>query len=535
MTFKSLHIENFKSIKDMDLEYKAGVWEIIGDNRDAEYTSNGAGKSTSLEALQQCLFNRTTLTVPIEDTGRKSEGSSACSREYVLTAEFTKKGSHYKVINDRTRMKITVVQDGVDLGIRSIPIALKKIQTILGMDLTTFITLTFITHTTIGDLLDNFSSSALMKIILDFNQITELNGKLRSESKKSNDQLTSLTTRLKTIKDSLEVLNRYKRIDTSAMHAKKGLLSVSRDASQEKIVRFQGDIRLTATLTKDLKALTEHLDALQGSTCKCCGSLLMVSQEELAEASIKVSDTQAQLDSLSPTLERDLQLEKIVLSETLEELSGITQVILAADTKNQVYAENASRVDLLREQQADLEVEKKDEYFRYDTLTTAARLIKDGGLHKHLLLSFVQVLNSYLSQFKEFVNLPYISIQAESSKTSVGFLLYDTRFSQNVHLNSLSGGEKTRLRLILLLSMLSTIKDMTNASTNILVFDESLDTLDESASPDLARLFDYLVGHDNKFIALISHGKQLVDIDFTGRLAITKENGISTLEVDTYD
>ncbi len=76
---------------------------------------------------------------------------------------------------------------------------------------------------------------------------------------------------------------------------------------------------------------------------------------------------------------------------------------------------------------------------------------------------------------------------------------------------------------------------MTNASTNLLIFDESLDTLDASASSDLASLFEYLIAHDNKFIALISHGQQLDDIEFSGRLTITKSDGISTLEKDIYD
>ena len=161
MEVKNIIIENFKTIKYTKLTYTEGIWEIIGDNQDSDYDSNGAGKSTLLEAIQQCLFNRTTLNVPIEDVGRKALGTSNKTHNYRLTAEFSKDGHIYKVINDRAMMKITIYKNNIDLGLKSIPQALKRIQLIVGMDINTFITLTFITHSTIGDLLENFSSSSL--------------------------------------------------------------------------------------------------------------------------------------------------------------------------------------------------------------------------------------------------------------------------------------------------------------------------------------------------------------------------------------
>ena len=86
----------------------------------------------------------------------------------------------------------------------------------------------------------------------------------------------------------------------------------------------------------------------------------------------------------------------------------------------------------------------------------------------------------------------------------------------------------------MLLSMLRAIKELTAISSNLLVFDESLDTLDVSASKDLANLFDYLIGNDNKFIALVSHGDQLSDINFNGIITATKSEGVTGVLHERY-
>jgi len=536
MEFKYIHIQDFKAIKDMRIDYDAGLWEVIGVNEDGPYLSNGSSKTTALEAVQQCLFNRTTLPVPIEDTSRKELGSSSSAKTFKLTTEFVKDGSTYVVINDRSRMKITVMKDGEDMGIKSIPQALKRIQTIIGMDINTFITLTFITHTTIGELLENFSSSALMKIILDFNQITELDKAMKLEVRVVNETVNSHTNKIKSIEDSLEVLSKYTEIDLTPFHRKKANITAqiayaSRtiDESQKIINTYDAATLVIVTASAKLKVAKEGL-------CKTCGQSIDSNEDTIMalENRIKIEKANTdKIDVMKAHNKFDEAVDKrVVLQQDLVDLSG---KIIAAETKNQIYAENKEKSDDLREMLVTTKTLREETVLESDILTTAVSLIKSGGLHKHLMASFVSVLNRYLAQFRSFVNLPYVAISAEANKANVGFVLHDTRFNQSIHLHSLSGGERTRLRLILLLSMLYTIKDMTSASTNILVFDESLDTLDASAAPDLAQLFNYLIAHDSKFIGLVSHGQQLDDIEFNGKLVVTKSNGIATLEVIKYE
>jgi len=534
MTFNYVHIENFKAIKDMRLDYHAGVWEVIGINNDGPYLSNGSAKTTMLEAVQQCLFNRTTLQVPIEDVGRKKVGSSGSALGFKLTTAFEKDGNLYKVVNDRSRMKITIYENGEDLGIKSIPLALKRIQLIVGMDINTFITLTFITHSTIGDLLENFSSSSLMKIILDFNQITDLDKLMKSRVKELTTEISALTFKVKTLEDSIEVLSKYKKIDTTSMHLSKASIIGKITLKADQLSSLKEVRSIQASGRASLEALYTRKKDLGSGVCDTCGHVLEGSAlTDTLDAEIYA--LKEEVEHYDPAIHELLADSEKSLADLQRQLREVGARIVAADTTNQIYEDNVAKSEDLHRLMQEAEAEKGRKMVDHDVLTLSVGLIKKGDLHRHLLASFVSVLNKYLDQFRSFVNLPYVAISAEANKANVSFVIHDTRFNKDIHLHTLSGGEKTRLRLILLLAMLYTIKDMTNASSNLLIFDESLDTLDASASEDLARLFDYLVAHDSKFIALISHGQQLKDINFAGRLTVTKSAGVSTLERDTYE
>lgn len=50
-----IHIQNFRSIKNVDLEIKDGLYAIIGKNKDQPASFNGAGKSSCVYALWWCI------------------------------------------------------------------------------------------------------------------------------------------------------------------------------------------------------------------------------------------------------------------------------------------------------------------------------------------------------------------------------------------------------------------------------------------------------------------------------------------------
>ena len=339
----------------------------------------------------------------------------------------------------------------------------------------------------------------------------------------------------------MAVLDNYAEVDLKPLQRSRAMATaekVTYTKEHEPTVRkLEYDtLILKEAMRQDFKDL-EHAESLLKSThCKCCGALLEVTEKEVEELKVTVSTLEAKVTSDNTLLD---ELENVASStrETFKnKLFVLTQAeqdidskILVARTKNQMFSDSKTQADALRKQKTELETKLAKLQTESDIIQASLAVLKAGDIQKDLLGTFVNVLNVHLEQFLQFVSLDYITITAESSKASVSFVIHDTRFSQKISIHTLSGGEKTRLRLVALLAMLYTIKDLADISTNLLIFDESLDTLDTSATKDLANLFSYLVEHDNKFIAMISHGAQLSEVDFTGKFTATKTNGVTTL------
>ena len=506
--------------------------------------ATGPGKSTTMEAIQQCLFNKTTSPTPIEDTSRKAEGTSRHNMKYALELTFETPSDRYRIINDRRVMTIQIFKNDDDMMFKSIPQSLKFIQEVLGMDFNTFVTLTFINHATITELLDNFSSSALMKVVLNFSQIASFERNAKVEQKALNITVHSIQSQLQTIKDSLEALSIYKQIDTAPLMLQKVTLmakhktftmSNSLKLAECKTTMSALVIRQT-TLSDTLNKKTKLLDS---TTCEMCGQSLqsLEDPEELQEVintiSVELQVINGQVEAQEIIIQ-DINSEKLsVTNDYTIRLQDVENNIIVARTRNELYNQTYDRVEALKLSSMNLTTELSNIQLELSIIQAALVTLKSGSIQSNLLTTFVVVLNNHLNKFIEFVSLDYVTISAEAFKASVNFKIEDTRFSQTISIHTLSGGEKTRLRLVVLLSMLYTIRDLAQISTNLLFFDESLDTLDKSAQADLSRLFEYMLQSD-KFIALVSHGGQLNDINFTGTITASKTKGITSVSKELF-
>jgi energy-coupling factor transporter ATP-binding protein EcfA2 len=101
----------------------------------------------------------------------------------------------------------------------------------------------------------------------------------------------------------------------------------------------------------------------------------------------------------------------------------------------------------------------------------------------------------------------------------------------DIPIESLSNGEKTRLSLLILISMLDAMKSVTDAETNYLVIDEAVSSLDASGAAEMEKLFSYLKSLGQS-VFIITHGKELDQVHYTNSLTVTKENGVSGILVE---
>lgn len=542
LNFTKLEINHFKSIRKATLNYEAGLWKVVGINNDATFDSNGSGKTSVLEAIQQCLFNKTTEPTPIEDVSYKNPDGQI--QQYRLILHFTSDTDSYVIDNDRSKMNITVTKNGTDLMYKGIPQTLKAIQQIIGMDFNTFVALTFINHDTIIDMLDNFSSSAMMRVILNFQELADLEKKLKDAKRLNEANTVNTQSSINTLQEAIDMLSSYTIIDITPYNSKKLLLEMSiqtlKDTDGVEVERlkleYQTLLDKQSKIDSEVSALNK---SIASSKCSACGQSINMTDEVLQDYKNKV----LALKALTHQKSNDVILAKEALDASStsytyalgnmeHDLRRIEQQITEIRTKNGIYEENQKKSKNLNGKLNALKVELEELNVENTVVTSALSILKRGDIHTQLLTAFISILNDNINTYKQFVSLDYVVIKATQQKMGIDFEIEDLRFKKQISLHSLSGGEKTRLRLVVLLAMLKSVELIANVNTNILVFDESLDTLDKSASQDLAMLFDHLIHTDSKFIGMVSHGAQLSDIQFNGTLTVEKTDGTSLVRME---
>ena len=140
----------------------------------------------------------------------------------------------------------------------------------------------------------------------------------------------------------------------------------------------------------------------------------------------------------------------------------------------------------------------------------------------YLLTGIIAELNNYAKQYAAIVfNTDEVSITVEGNALEITYC--------GKSIESLSGGETTRVDLILQLALRKLLQVYCNFNSNILVLDEVTDFLDRISCKAVMNL---VKGELNKTesVFIISHHSEELEIPIDSELTITKdERGISTV------
>lgn len=539
--FNRIEILYYKSIIKAELTYIDGVWLVQGQNNDA-FGSNGAGKSTLLEALQQCLYNRTTKGTTLDATINRKTG-----KQYRITVYLTVDNTEYKIVNDRTSLKITIYkrEDNtyVDLMVKSIPASLTYIQTLIGLDFQSFVALTHITHSTVTDMTDNLANSNLIKVLLDFGILTRFEKKSKEYYKDSQQAYDKLIARKHEIESSLKLIDTFKPSNTVEMYKRLAKLNSTLQEVKTNIDNITEHFKTRETALhiqlQDInKDIWNNNKIIEHSICPTCGcDVIEYKKINVSDIKTVIDSLRAEKEKLEAKLEESLNEKSIKLHSYYEdfktlntEISNLTNSIHVAEYNQSVYDSNKATIKNLKQEIADITSAIPAEINKQEILSHTLDIFKKGVIQQDILREFTDIVNIHISEYLSYVSVEYLDIKTVPNKGGFTYKVFDLRYNTEITFNELSGGELTRVRLVILLSVLKTIQIMTNTSINILVFDEALDTLDKSAANDLARLFNYLVENNDQFIAMVSHGEQLAEIKFRGTITATKTDNVTVVK-----
>tara|TARA_R110002020_G_scaffold260883_3_gene475230 strand:+ start:3649 stop:5259 length:1611 start_codon:yes stop_codon:yes gene_type:complete len=534
MKLNKLEIYNFLSIKEavVDFDSYGNLVRIIGKNFDTKpRSSNGAGKSSIIEAVMFALFGKTIRKT--NDKSLKNYRTKGKCR-VVLTVNGD---TVIERVKKAPMLSLTVGDENCTQ--ESIQATQKYLEQILNINHNVFLasivfgqgnTTNFLSATpeekraiiqnflSVGDLFKNRSV------------IKSLKSKYLHEKKLNLTLLSNGTDKIDKLQTKLKKLRALKKVSKSYLSSEKYKFIFGKTLSEiqeHERAHHEKDLEYERTMThRDVlreRILQTHsmIKNLQDANCEHCGKLSNMNWG-------KVQDLEAKIQEWS-TEERGLVKAVKALAKEVDSL----QIPVTTEDFETIerFKEIDAEVKILSAQQK----EEKKSVRKYGDLTTAAQksydLMKfwehafsEAGLIKYVIRNILEYMNERCNSYLSTLTKGNFVIKFDDS-------LAEELYNDGVlcHFDSLSGGEKKRVSLAVMLGLNDLLLLTGKDRSNIIFFDEVADSLDADGVKGLIELIHQLTKHKKLF--LITHNEYLTSLleEYSETLTVSKRKNITKI------
>ena len=567
LIFKKLRYKNFLSSGDTFTEIN-----FLANNTNLIIGSNGAGKSTILDALTFVLFNK-----PFRKINKPQLVNSVNEKNCLVEIEFSANNRDYLVRRGIKPNVFDIEVDGKLLDKRGddrdnqitleeniLKVNYKSFTQIVILGSSTFVPFMQLTaanrRDVIEDLLDIrvFSSMSTItkervRALRDEIKILELKkSTLKEKAEMQKNFIDDITKRGESnIADKQEAAKKlmFEQVALSDEVAAKiaELEELNKELEEftgateklKKLGSFKGKIQQKiATLTKNHKFFTEN------ATCPTCTQDIT---DELKEA--KVSELNKEGKELKKGF---AEIEEAMAEEEARE-KKFTELSRSVLEANKVVSHNNVKVNGYSEQIRSIEDDiasirdrienqteekeklkdfiqklrlvidevsiKKSEMEKHKFI---ADLLKDGGVKTNIIRKYIPLINKHVNKYLHMMEF-YINFNLDEEFNETVVSPIHEKFSYS----SFSEGEKMRIDLSLLFTWREVARVRNSVNTNLLIMDEVFDSsLDGFGTEEFLKIIRYVVKDANIFI--ISHKSELHE-RFDSVLRFEKERGFSKL------
>ena len=573
IVFEKIRWKNFLStgnvFSEIDLE-TARTNLIVG--------SNGAGKSTILDALTFSLFAR-----PFRKISKSMLVNSINEKDCVAEIEFRIGKIQYKVIRGMKPSKFEIYCNGQAWNQDSSQLEQQKNfeANVLKMNYKSFTQIVVLGSSTFVPFmkLPGGQRREIIEDILDIQVFSTMNVLLKDKMRGNNEELRDIDYQLDLLKDRIELQKQHmfsleKKTQEEIDRKKEKINEYKNTELQgaeevtiltEQICKLNKEMQDYSKSSEKLSKLNTYLIKLthKMNTCKkenkffesnyVCPTCTQELSEEFRNEKLKegktkvdemnigfedlqkaIDDEQKRFDkftelstevnnintTISQTNFQLLTIRKQIesIQDEIKELEGSTPDKKAEYDKLQLLVSNKKEYS---KQHADL---KKDR----DVLTTAGQLLKDNGIKTRIIKTYLPTMNKLINDFLQRMEF-YVNFTLDENFDEIIKSRYRDVFSYD----SFSEGEKARIDIALLLTWRSIAKLKNSVDTNLLILDEIFDgSLDQSGTSDLGwilRNFD-----ENTKVFVISH-KQGLDDKFDRTITVNKDKNYSTIEETVHE
>lgn len=529
-------------------------------------SKSGNGKSGTIEAICYALYGK-----PYRNIKLGQLINSINRKALLVEISFTRGSDVFKVIRGQKPTVFEIYKNGEkileDAASRDYQAYLET--EILGINFKTFKQIIVMGSAAYTPFMSLSAAERrnITEEVLDIAVFSSMSDIAKQKVAEHKSQVDSLTYEIQIIKNQIDTQKELLATLTEDAKAKSDEVAQKRSESLEKIDGFNrrlaeiesdlgaiGDVsdkhdslidtknKLHVKLAKvnqQIETLNEGLSLYHDESCPTCGQAFAEdlkhakAEEHLYKVS-KLVDIQEQLDSMLEDFDSKIVTVAASVKHCRELIQERNNLLYSKKVEEQNIAalskeSSTDGIDLCKSKLKDCVaslVEKTDEkneasknmnYYK-----TSVEILKDSGIKSKVISTFIpvlnQMINEYLNTFDMFVSFELDENFNETIKS---------RHRDTFTYNSFSEGEKTRIDLAILFSWRRLAMSRNSVSTNILIFDE---TLDRGLDDDSINIIVDVLGsiEDTVNSIVISH-RNIVPELFDRHMTVEKVRDFSVL------
>jgi len=568
LTFKTLRYKNFLSSGNQFTEilltnFKSTL--VIG--------SNGAGKSTMLDALTFVLFNK-----PFRKISKTQLINTSNEKECVVEIEFSIGKTNWKIIRGIKPAVFEIYKGKTLLDQASSANDQQKWleQNVLKLNFKSFTQIIVLGSSSFVPFMQLSSQHRreVVEDLLDIKVFSSMNDIAKIKIKEIKDDIKEIGYKKDNIEDKIESQKMFigeieklkdkdiqdKQNKIESIDSNVNTIGINNTNIQEKINQFTKSLeelsysedkikkleRLNIKLEQKIASvIDDHKFFKKNSVCPTCTQTIEEDfrLNKIGEIENKAKEIKDGQHQLKQSIEQETQIQSQFIKITKEVLELNNEISLnnvkIVQFRKQIK-ELESEIQELTTQSEDRNIEttkletyqetlenlltvlsnKKEELSNYEFIHL---LLKDDGaktkIIKKYLPSINQTLNKYLDIMEFSVNF---TLDEEFSEKTLNPIYEDFSYE------SFSEGEKMRIDLAILFTWREIAKLKNSINTNLLILDEVFDSsLDDYGTEYFTKIIKYMIDKSNVFV--ISHKTDELLDKFDSVIKFEKQKGFSVM------
>ncbi len=534
--------------------------------------TNGAGKSTILDALTFSLFNK-----PFRKITKPQLINTTNEKDGLVEVEFTLKNREYKVVRGLKPNKFEIWVDGrMQDQFASATDQQKHFeQNILKLNYKSFTQIVILGSSTFVPFMQLTASSRreVIEDLLDIKIFSAMSDLVKVKLRVQRDRVRTLELKKDSLLDKVQmqedfikqlertghddIKEKQNQIRKIAKEAK-GFIDKNEKLSKE-LETLDSQLLGLTDVTKSLRTLsdlrgkikqkvsaagTEYNFFKDNVSCPTCTQSIKDSfrVNKIADLNNSINKLQSGLDELESKIQEE-ELREVRFTELTQEVTSLTHGISQNNTHIsglQRQSRNLeSEIQRITEQleNRNTEHEKLTEFQHklqetYEEVTQqkeqidhhdfAFGLLKDSGVKKTIVKKYLPMINQQVNRYLQMMDF-YINFTLdEEFNESI-----ESPIHEDFSYASFSEGEKMRIDLALLFTWREIAAYKNSTNTNLLIMDEVFDSsLDGSGNEDFLKIIRFVIKGANIFV--ISHKEGMFD-KFDNVIRFEKVKGFSRI------